>query len=88
MWKMQQAMEDDVIRTARIQTTFIPVTGLKCSNPLALYKYLGHSFFKQTKRMKTDKSIVQVALNSNVSRGNVLLNLQLSTQLNKPLFLY
>ena len=36
--------------------------------------------------MKTNKSIVQAALNSNVSRGNVLLNLQLSTQLNKPLF--
>ena len=36
--------------------------------------------------MKTNKSIVQAALNSNVSRGNVLLNLQLSTRLNKTLF--
>ena len=31
MWKIQQAMLDDAIRTARIHPAFIPVTGLKCS---------------------------------------------------------
>ena len=39
MWKIQQAMQDDAIRTARIHPAFIPVTGMKCSygeisNPL------------------------------------------------------
>ena len=31
MWKIQQAMQDDAIRTARIHPAFISVTGLKCS---------------------------------------------------------
>ena len=31
MWKIQQAMQDDAIRSARIHPSFIPVTGLKCS---------------------------------------------------------
>ena len=35
MWKMQQAMEDDAIRTTKIHPIFIPVTRLKCSYLLA-----------------------------------------------------
>ena len=31
MWSIQQAMQDDAIRTARINPAFIPVTGLKFS---------------------------------------------------------
>ena len=31
MWKMQQAMQDDAIRTARIHRAIIPETGMKCS---------------------------------------------------------
>ena len=31
MWKIQQAMQDDAIRAARIHPAFIPVTVLKCS---------------------------------------------------------
>ena len=31
MWSIQQAMQDDSIRTARINPAFIPVTGLKFS---------------------------------------------------------
>ena len=31
MWKIQQAMQDDAIWTARIHPAFFPVTGLKCS---------------------------------------------------------
>ena len=31
MWKIQQAMEDDAIRTARIHPAVHPVTGMKCS---------------------------------------------------------
>ena len=31
MWKIQQAMQDDAIRTARIHPAFISVTCLKCS---------------------------------------------------------
>ena len=31
MWNIQQAMQDDAIRTTRIHSAFIPVTGLKCS---------------------------------------------------------
>ena len=31
MWKIQQAMQDDAIRTARTHPAFIPVTCLKCS---------------------------------------------------------
>ena len=31
MWNIQQAMQDDAIRTARINPAFIPVTGLKFS---------------------------------------------------------
>ena len=31
MWKIQQAMKDDGIWTARIHPAFFPVTGLKCS---------------------------------------------------------
>ena len=31
MWNIQQAMQDDAIRTARIHSALIPVTGLKCS---------------------------------------------------------
>ena len=31
MWNIQQTMQDDAIRTARIHPAFIPVTGLKCS---------------------------------------------------------
>ena len=31
MWKIQQAMQDDAIRTATIHLALIPVTGLKCS---------------------------------------------------------
>ena len=31
MWKIQQEMQDDAIRTARIHPTFILLTGLKCS---------------------------------------------------------
>ena len=31
-WKIQQAMQVDAIRTARIHSTFITVTGLNCSN--------------------------------------------------------
>ena len=27
-WKIQQAMQDDAIRTARLRSAFIPVTGL------------------------------------------------------------
>ena len=30
-WKIQHPMQDDAIRTARIHSAFIPVTGLKCS---------------------------------------------------------
>ena len=30
MWKIQQAMQDDAIRTVRIHTAFIPVTGMTC----------------------------------------------------------
>jgi len=32
MWKIQQSMQGDAIRTARIYPAFIPVTGLKCSH--------------------------------------------------------
>ena len=31
MWNIQQAMQDDAIRTTRIHPAFIPVTGLKFS---------------------------------------------------------
>ena len=31
MWKIQQAMQDDAIRTIRTHPAFIPVTCLKCS---------------------------------------------------------
>ena len=31
MWNIQQAMQDDAIRTARINPAFVPVTGLKFS---------------------------------------------------------
>ena len=31
MWKIQQAMQDDAIRTATIHPVFTAVTGLKCS---------------------------------------------------------
>ena len=31
VWKIQQAMQDDAIWTARIHAAFISVTGLKCS---------------------------------------------------------
>ena len=31
MWNIQQAMQDDAIRTTRIHPAFFPVTGLKCS---------------------------------------------------------
>ena len=31
MWNIQQAMQDDAIRTTRIHLAFFPVTGLKCS---------------------------------------------------------
>ena len=31
IWKIQQAMQDDAIRTATIHSAFIPVTGMKCS---------------------------------------------------------
>ena len=32
MWKIQQSMQDDAIRTARIYPAFTPVNGLKCSH--------------------------------------------------------
>ena len=31
LWTIEQAMQDDAIRTTRIHPAFIPVTGLKCS---------------------------------------------------------
>ena len=31
MWKIQQAVQDDAIRTARIHPAVHPVTGMKCS---------------------------------------------------------
>ena len=32
MWKIQQSMQDDAIRTATIHPVFIPITRMKCSH--------------------------------------------------------
>ena len=41
MWKIQQAMQDDAIRTTRIHPAFIPVTYRKCSRWTQRTSYKG-----------------------------------------------
>ena len=35
MWKIQQAMQDNAIRTAGTHPAFIPVTGLECHGKIS-----------------------------------------------------